>query len=366
MANAMDHCILNLTNRALGKKAIYIELDGLNVSIVNPSTMPVRGKVGRADCVVPWHMISRARCAGTSGGCVSGCYGIGLKLIRLFSKEMYVEVCDGVDGYVYDSQTDSWGSGNIVRPFSNANVGDRFFKIAFSITGAQFNLPDSILGKNFERYVRSRAAECVFYLVSNFICVPIYINNVELNPGFPDTLASCFNLFFTYEYMSSTSKNVTGEATVYAISADAETTFPSGGIVNGARVDRLGLKTEVYRRMLEICPQLEARGVRLFFTVSCESVTFTSSQKREVSGAFYLENPFTADNLKRLCQPPASTSLIPMTRAISRNFVWSCLHTLLDASFFAYLVYGNPTMEDCCRLVATMLTYRHAVSRFFR
>ncbi|ABJ08978.1 GyrB-like ATPase domain protein [Nile crocodilepox virus] len=366
MANAMDHCILNLTNRNLCKKAIYIELDGMTVSITNPSSMPVRGKVGRTDCVVPWHMISRPRCAGRSVGCVAGCYGIGLKLIRLFSREMCVEVCDGTDGYVYNSETDSWGSGSIVQPFVNPVAGDRFFKLRFSITGSLFNLHDSVMGKNFERYVRSRVEECVFYLVSNFICVPIYINGVEVNPGFPDPLASCFNLFFTYEYMSSTSKNVTGEATVYAISADSETTFPSGGIVNGARVDRLGLKAEVYRRMLEICPQLGAKGVRLFFTISCENVTFTSSQKREMSGAFYLENPFTAENLKRLCQPPAPTALIPLSHAFSRNFVRSCLHTVLDASFFAYMVYGNPTMEDCCKLIATMLTYRHAVSRFFR
>ncbi|ABJ08975.1 GyrB-like ATPase domain protein [Nile crocodilepox virus] len=325
--NAIDHCA------CVRAASVYVEVRRHEVTVINTSSMTIKGTVDGVRCIVPQTMITEMFTLGRSEGrAVSGGHGVGLKIVNALAKRIRIEVSDETCSFIYSSRNGALGIGTVnSAPIRDARLGSNFFKVSFSIAGEAFNTTQAQACLNLEDYVAALLEECVFYLVEMQKDVRVYLNGQQV-PYRGDMLMEryCLSKELLVTYPGVTGKRVVGSARAYFCRRDMDTLcLPNDryALVNAHSVRHISIFRSLLNRIADVRPELTDVELSVVLLVDCGGVVFSAYDKLSVTGTFEMRSTlFHARELDPLCvingpailaaaQPPplpAATPALPV------------------------------------------------------
>ncbi|AVD69228.1 ATPase domain protein [Saltwater crocodilepox virus] len=300
--NAVDHCA------CVRNASVYVEVRRHEVTVINTSSLPVRGTVDGVRCVVPQTLVTELFTLGRQDGrAVSGCHGVGLKIVNALAKRIRIEVSDENCSFVYSSRNGALGIGTVnSAPIRDARLGVNFFKVSFSIAGEAFNTTQAQACVGLEDYVSAMLEECVFYLTEMQKDVRVYLNGEQV-PYRGDWLMERYYLGkeFLVTYSGANGKRFVGSARAYFCRRDMDTLcLPNDryALVNAHSVCNISVFRSLVNRACDARPELANLELSIVLLVDCGGVVFSAYDKRSVVGMFEMRSTlFHARELDSLC-----------------------------------------------------------------
>ncbi|QGT47416.1 ORF114 [Saltwater crocodilepox virus] len=359
IANAVDHCL------AAAQEAVYVDFVRDMLEVINPARVPVNGRLGFCNTVIPRALLRTPRVSSHDGyHTLVGRYGMGLKMIHLLSEDVTVEVSDGEASYTYQPDgNDDYEEIVSDSPLWDLRAGNRFFRLRFAVSAAAFGTQRAVVMDGLEDYLRSRLFELSFYLYETKHDISLFYNGERVCCASPRLAGPVIVVKrFPVTYCTGLGRSFQGQASAF-LYRDPDVSSASLGrdsLVNGVRVENLSSAREVLRRLEEASPLACVAGINAYLVIECPGIVFSDHAKTRVNGCFEIPaGLFSArDGARVAARPERRPSLRELGVFVATRML------PLDLIAASYVASVMPVDSMSGRLVIAMLIARYAMIKF--